>query len=74
MSEDQANYYDTKNSKPKYAQRPVSKEYKDLFRARLKDASQDGLEDVLNDIHDATLICRNDPSGLRASVEFLKGK
>ena len=74
MSEPKTNYYDMNNGKPKYAIGPVSIEFKNLLRARLSNANKNGLEDILNDIHEATLICRNDPNGLRAAVEFLKGE
>lgn len=58
---------------PRFAQGPVSAEFKKLLADRI-DAVADNsqLEQLLDDIHDAALTCRNDPDGLRAAVKMLK--
>lgn len=50
----------------RYPQGPVSVEFKDLLKERIKNATDESkLKDILNGIHDAVLVCRNDPDGLR---------
>ncbi|WP_445769007.1 hypothetical protein [Rheinheimera sp.] len=57
----------------KYAQGEVSFEFKKLLKAKLKAAkTEQEFDQVLNEIHDATLECKNDPEGLRAAVKLLK--
>ncbi len=58
-----------------YAQGPVSIELKALLKGRIKTAKTDEeINNLLNEIHDMTLTCRNDPDGLKAAVRFLKGE
>lgn len=55
-----------------YAQGAVSIEYKDAIKKRMKAVETEGdLDALLNDIHDATLTCRNATNGLKAAVEVL---
>lgn len=57
----------------KYAQGDVSLEFKSLLKAKLTAVKTDAeLEMVLNEIHDATLECRNSRDGLKAAVKLLK--
>lgn len=58
----------------KYAQGVVSREFKELLKVKLAKAKTEAqLAVVLNEIHDAALECRNNPNGMRAAVELLKG-
>ncbi|MGI2115630.1 hypothetical protein ACRWQL_00440 (plasmid) [Shewanella sp. HL-SH4] len=56
-----------------YAQGEVSFEFKNILKTKLKNArTEQDLDQVLNEIHDAALECKNNPDGLRAAVKLLK--
>ena len=60
---------------PQYAQGPVSIEFKAVLKEKIQAATTDTkMDDLLNEIHDMTLVCRNDPDGLQAAVSFLRNE
>ena len=62
-----------KEKSMKYAQGEVSFEFKNILKTKLKNArTEQDLDQVLNEIHDAALECKNNPDGLRAAVKLLK--
>jgi len=57
----------------KYAQGPVSQEFKQVVKQMVQSAkTEQELDAVLNHLHDATLECKNNPEGLKAAVVLLQ--
>jgi hypothetical protein len=51
----------------------VSFEFKKIVKAKFRAAkSEQDLDKLLNDLHDAVLEAKNNPDGLRAAVKILK--
>ena len=56
-----------------FAQGPVSTVFKDALRMRIKSIeSNEDLESLLNDVHDAVLYARKESEGLKVAAEVLK--